>query len=78
MSSVEDMTRKVKQNTNQPGAGEGMRPLDVLLGKQAHVTKLLNKLSVSQRAELSKARNGGYPSENAQHKAQIKVKKQPF
>ncbi len=35
------------------GAGEGIRTLDVLLGKQANVSRLLNKLTVSQLAELS-------------------------
>ena len=36
------------------GAGDGIRTRDVLLGKQANTLKLLNKLSVSELAELSK------------------------
>jgi len=45
--------KKVKQNRKLAGAGDGIRTRDNLLGRQGNEAKLLNKLSVSQLAELS-------------------------
>ena len=44
---------KAKPNRKYCGAGDGIRTRDVLLGKQTNTLKLLNKLTVTELAELS-------------------------